>query len=84
MLAGVNLFKETLSLDVQGLEPRIDSPSYSIIAWVQLKKGQGANILRKPVGEAPDEKSHSCWGWYVASLEDSFLFGGHGEIEKQH
>ena len=61
MLAGVNLFKETLSQDDKGLEPHIDSPSFSIIAWVQLKKKQGANILRQPVGEAPDEKSLSCW-----------------------
>ena len=37
-------------VQVRGLEPRIDSPSWSFTAWVQLEKGKGANILRKPLG----------------------------------
>lgn len=39
-------------VQVRGLEPRIDSPSWSFTAWVQLEKGKGANILRKPLGTA--------------------------------
>jgi len=60
-------------------EPRVDSPSFSIMAWVKLQKGKGANILRKPVGPSPHEHQLSCWGWYVGAPEDSFSFGGHGE-----
>ena len=82
-MAGVNPFIDTFSLDVKGLEPRVDSPSFSMMAWVQLKKGQGANIIRKSVGKTPEEKPLSCWAWYVGAPQESFSFGGHGENSKQ-
>ena len=64
-------------LDAEGLEPRVDSPAWSLMAWVQLQKNGGANILRKPLGKSQAERELSCWSWYVGTPSDRFDFGAH-------
>ena len=65
ILSGLREFKGKEILEVQGLEPRVDSPSWSLMAWIQLEKGKGAQILRKPLGKTPNEAKLACWSWYV-------------------
>jgi len=77
VVSGVKSFDRGVIVDVAGITPRIDSPSFSIIAWVQLRPGQGSNLLRKPVGASADEKSLSCWGFQVGAPQDTFTFGAH-------
>jgi hypothetical protein len=64
-------------LEVEGLEPRVDSPAWSLMAWVQLHKNGGANILRKPLGKSQAERELSCWSWHVGTPSDRFDFGAH-------
>ena len=46
-LPGLRKFKGKKILEVSGLEPRVDSPSWSLMAWIKLDKGKGAQILRQ-------------------------------------
>ena len=79
VMQGIASFSEKKVVEVQGLTPRIDSPSWSMMAWVQLDQGTGANILRKPLGPQPDEIKLSCWAWHVGKPAERFDFGAHGE-----
>ena len=74
---GLDRFKEMRVLEVEGLEPRVDSPAWSLMAWVQLQKNGGANILRKPLGKSQAERELSCWSWHVGKPSDRFDFGAH-------
>ena len=49
---------------VSWLEPRLDSPAGSLMAWVQLQKNCGANMLSKPFGKSQAERELS---WYVGT-----------------
>ena len=75
--AGLRRFREKQVLDVEGLEPRVDSPAWSLMAWVQLPKNGGANILRKPLGKSQSERELSCWSWHVGKPSDRLDFGAH-------
>lgn len=77
VVSGVKSFERGVILDVAGITPRIDSPSFSIIAWVQLRPGKGSNLLRKAVGSSREEKSLTCWGFHVGAPQDTFTFGAH-------
>jgi hypothetical protein len=77
LLQGVSRFVQSQILDVVGLEPIIDAPVFSMIAWIRLKAGAGANIVRKPLGSLPDEIKLSCWLWYVGAPADRVEFGAH-------
>jgi hypothetical protein len=55
LLRHTSAFPEKRLVQVRGLEPRIDSPSWSFTAWVQLEKGKGKNILRKPLGQSQSQ-----------------------------
>jgi len=46
-MPGLRKFKGKEILEVSGLEPRVDSPSWSLMAWIKLDKGKGAQILRQ-------------------------------------
>jgi hypothetical protein len=59
------------------LKPRVDSPSFSMVAWIKLSPRQSANVLRKPLGKLPNEKGLSCWGWSVGYPHDRFDYGAH-------
>jgi len=74
---GLNRFKGKRVLEVKGLEPRVDSPSWSLMAWVRLQENGGANILRKPLGKSLAERELSCWAWYVGFPSTRFDFGAH-------
>jgi hypothetical protein len=74
---GLNRFKGKRVLEVKGLEPRVDSPSWSLMAWVRLQENGGANILRKPLGKSLAERELSCWAWYVGFRSTRFDFGAH-------
>ena len=65
IMKGIRKFHTAEVVNVEDLAPRIDSPSFSMMAWVRLKEGKGSNILRKPLGQVPDEFKLSCWGWCV-------------------
>jgi len=77
VLQGVRRFLESESIEVEGLEPKIDSEAFSMMAWVKLKAGSGANVLRKPLGKGPGQRDLSCWAWYVGYPADRFDFGAH-------
>jgi hypothetical protein len=64
---GLNRFKGKRVLEVKGLEPRVDSPSWSLMAWVR----------RKPLGKSLAERELSCWAWYVGFPSTRFDFGAH-------
>ena len=74
---GLQAFLTPIFVEVPSLKPRVDSLAFSIMAWVQLEPGTGANILRKPLGKSPSEKLLSCWGWYVGMPSPRFSFGAH-------
>lgn len=65
LMSGLRGFSGPEIVNVEGLAPRIDSPAFSLMAWVQLRKGTGTNVIRKPLGQVPNEEKLSCWGWYV-------------------
>jgi len=77
IMKGIRKFSVASTVKVAGLDPRIDSPSFSIMAWITLKKGKGGNILRKPLGQVPAQIGLSCWAWSVGSPRDRFDFGAH-------
>ena len=56
LLKGISKFSDPEIINVLGLEPRIDSPSFSMMAWITLKPGTGANVVRKPLGQVPSER----------------------------
>ena len=64
-------------VEVAGLEARIDSEAWSLMAWIQLPVGGGANILRKPMGKEPALRSLSCWSWFVGNPLNRVEFGAH-------
>ena len=77
IFAGVQKFLGAETMEVDGLKPRVDSKAFSMLAWVQLRPGQGVNVIRKPLGSSPEEFPLSCWGWYVGHPADRFTFGAH-------
>ena len=60
-------------VEVAGLEARVDSPSWSITAWIQLPAGGSANIILKPRGK----EQHVCWSWRGGMPNASFEFRVH-------
>ena len=74
---GLNRYNEKRVLEIKGLEPRVDSPAWSLMAWVRLEENGGANILRKPLGKSLVERELSCWAWYVGVPSTRFDFGAH-------
>jgi hypothetical protein len=77
LFEGIRSFDEALPLNVRDMRPKVDNQEWTITAWVQLEKEGGANIVRKPLGEALEEKDLSCWGWYVGWPNDRFYYGAH-------
>ena len=55
----------------------MDSPAWTLTAWLQLPKKGGANILRKSLGTSQAERDLSCWSWYVGMPGDRLDFGAH-------
>ena len=52
IMRGVRKFLEEDYVEVEGLEPAIDSAAFSLTAWIRLKPGGGANVIRKPLGKS--------------------------------
>jgi hypothetical protein len=77
IMGGVRKFLEEDNVEIEGLEPAIDSAAFSFTAWIRLKPGGGANVIRKPLGKSAIEKPLSCWGWYVGHPAEGFHFGAH-------
>lgn len=77
IFSGVQKFLGPETIEVEGLKPRVDSEAFSILAWVQLQPGHGANMVRKPLGNSPGEFPLSCWGWHVGFPADQLDFGAH-------
>jgi hypothetical protein len=77
IMQGVRRFLEEETVEVEGLEPAVDSAAFTFMAWVRLKLGAGANVIRKPLGKNAEEKPFSCWGWYVGAPAERFDFGAH-------
>ena len=74
---GTRSFEEKLPLNVRHMNPKVDTPEWTLTAWVQLEKEGGANIVRKPLGVSAQEKDCTCWGWYVGWPNDRFDYGAH-------
>ena len=51
-MKGVRKFLEEEILEIEGLEPAIDSAAFSLTAWIKLTPERGANVIRKPLGRA--------------------------------
>ena len=77
IMQGVRKFLEEETVEIEGLEPAVNSAAFTLTAWVRLKQGTGANVIRKPLGTEPGEKQFSCWGWYVGEPAERFDFGAH-------
>jgi len=75
-LAGLRRFQEKETVEYAGLEARIDSPAWSMMAWVKLPVGGGARIIRKAQTWMQKDKL-SCWSWYVGAPQDRLDFGAH-------
>ena len=45
VMRGVRAFNQAESVEVADLAPRIDSPAFSFMAWIQLDVGGGAYVL---------------------------------------
>ena len=75
-VAGLRRFQEKETVEVSGLEARIDSPAWSMMAWLKLPVGGGARIIRKSQAWMEREKL-SCWSWYVGAPENRLDFGAH-------
>jgi hypothetical protein len=58
MLSGLRSFHKAEVVEVEGLSPRVDSPAWSMMAWVKLPQNGGATILRKPLRS---QHQLSCW-----------------------
>ena len=77
IMQGVRRFLEEETVEVEGLQPAVDSAAFTLVAWVRLKPGRGANVIRKPLGKEAGERQFSCWGWHVGSPAERFDFGAH-------
>ena len=71
---GMRSFEEPLQLNVA---LKVDTPEWTLTAWVQLENEGGANIIRKPLGVSNKEKDCTCWGWNVGWPNDVFEYGAH-------
>ena len=65
------------TLEISGLEPRINSPGFSLIAWVKLSPETGGVLIEKLVGSAPESRALPCWQWHVGAPADRFSYGAH-------
>ena len=65
------------TLERAGLEPRINSPGFALIAWVKLSPETGGVLIEKPVGSAPESRALPCWQWHVGVPADRFSYGAH-------
>ena len=74
---GFSGFAAPMSLDLMDLKAKIDTPEWTIGAWVQLESEGGAVVVRKPLGKSQEERDLSCWSWYVGWPRDKFEYGAH-------
>jgi hypothetical protein len=74
---GFSSFAAPVPLNVKDLKAKIDTPEWTMTAWVQLETDGGAMIVRKPLGKSKDEQKLSCWSWYVGWPYDKFEYGAH-------
>jgi len=77
IVSGLVSLTAPLSLLAGGLSARIDSPAFSISAWVELGSSAGAYVIRKPLRPTGTYYALSCWGLYVGQSEMRFDFGAH-------
>ena len=75
-VAGLRRFQGKETVEVSGLEARIDSPARSMMAWLKLPVGGGARIIPKSQAWMEREKL-SCWSWNVGAPEKRLDFGAH-------
>ena len=79
-VSGIVNFVEPTVLDAVGVHARVDSPSFTLTAWVGASDG---NILRKPLdSDNTNSDGLSCWGWHHGETP-RFDFGAHdyGRVE---
>ena len=70
--------REAQDVSIAGLEPRIDSASFTFVAWVQIEADEAVSIIEKPLGrDALEAPGLYCWQWSVGGASDSFVFGAH-------
>ena len=49
-MPGIRSFDEPLDLSVADMSVKVDTPEFSITAWVQVDPDMGSYIIRKPLG----------------------------------
>ncbi len=74
---GFSGFANPMSLDLMDLKAKVDTPEWTMGAWVQLESEGGAVVVRKPLGKTQQERGLSCWSWYVGWPYDKFEYGAH-------
>jgi hypothetical protein len=77
IFSGFSKFSRPMPLELIDLKAKVDTPEFTMTAWVQLETDGGAVIVRKPLGTSKEVKSLSCWSWYVGWPYDKFEFGAH-------
>ena len=86
VVAGDRTYRKTESVSTLVIDPRVDSPAFTLAAWVQTQPAaSGAFVLRKPLGTDVARSSLSCWGWFLGDIP-RFDFGAHdytGDVSMQ-
>lgn len=72
---GFSSFAAPQALNLMDLKAKIDTPEWTMTAWVKLESEGGAVVVRKPLGKTKEEKHLSCWSWFVGWPYDKFEFG---------
>lgn len=76
IVSGFRSFDAPVKLRLEGLHARVDSPAFSMTAWVKSAPKPGGYILRKPFADAGDASELSCWGWFFGA-SPRLDFGAH-------
>eukprot|EP00961_Rhodomonas_salina_P215417 2909515-Rhodomonas_salina.1 len=76
IFGGLQVFKETLILEVDGLKARVSSASFTFTAWVDIGSSDGGYVVRKPMASTGLDAALSCWGLHVGETT-RFDFGAH-------
>jgi hypothetical protein len=71
-------FDAPIRRDSSAMKPRVDSESFTFIAWVSSDDAMETSyIVRKPLTAAGQSQYSSCWSWFVGHHIRGLHFGAH-------